>query len=544
MNRNSRARCVSEPVLRSTRTCRKVRKFAMWSIAVCAAIQLLIEASVWNVTCVIIVLITSLITLHFVVRAKIIRAAPLPVLVVIGFNIATMSGALVAQTLDLRALVFNLQVPEITFIACALFQVSLLAALIIFASSSMFSSVSEKINSRILRPMGLMRAPSPGQLWLMGLLGSAILAWTSMVMYSDDGVQYGDVGDKFLFGLTYLSFGPFLLPILATAFPEAGKFNSENKGRRKWLLIIYLLCLLLFAIARNSRATFAVGIANLSIGVGLLVLLGQLRVPQKLRRRLVIGAMFLMAAMPSLSDLAIAMVVVRGERGTISSMELVQRTLEAFQDKRTLQEYRRVSAISSSASEYEESYLSNPFLARFVQTKFFDNTLALKEVRTGQHAEALWDITIDKMIALLPTPILRFFGENLDKTRLEFSMGDAMYYMQYGTGLGGYRVGSPIGHGLGLMGYFLYIAIIPLFIVVFVALNSLTTSSIGVVVISPIVLLQLISIYYLACGDSLLALPTMILRTLPQNILTYWLVFHVTRWITGFNRPKFLAVNL
>lgn len=529
------ARHPYETTIQSARTCRRLRRIAFGGLLICVLGQLLIDASARNLVCVFIAVITSAITFHFVIRGSVFRALPLPALIVLGFNVSTMSGALIAQTASLRPLAFNLQVPEITFSLCALFQLSLLVALFTFLSSSMLRSASRTVTRRVLKPMGIMQAPTPGQLWIMGFIGSAAMAWTASQGYSGQ-IQYGDAGSKFVAGLSYLAFAPFLLPILEKAFPSE---RASSRGKiSSWPLIGYLALLVLIAIIRNSRGAFAMGVANLGMAALVLILAGQLRVTQKLRRRLAIGAVIMLIAAPLLSDLAIAMVVVRGERTEVSSSELVRRTLSAFNDKQALKDYRQAAAVVTGSGEYEENYLANPFVARFVQTKFFDNSLSYEDVRTGRHASDLWNVTLDKIIAYLPTPALSFLGIDINKENLRFSVGDALYNANSGAGLGGYRTGSPIGHGMGLMGFFTFIVAIPLFLLAFMALQSLTTSVGSLVVISPVILLQLMSVYGLAVGDSLLDPIGLMLRGLPQNILIYWMAFHGTRWIGVFSSRR------
>ncbi|MGB5235694.1 MAG: hypothetical protein WBN85_11050 [Candidatus Macondimonas sp.] len=526
-----------ESTVRSVRTCRQARKIALGGLLVCAFGQLLIDASARNLACVFIAVITSAITFHFVIRGSVFRAMPLPALVVLGFNVSTRSGALIAQTASLRSLVFNLQVPEITFALCALFQVSLLVALFTFLSSSTLRAASRTVTRRVWSRMSIMQAPTAGQLWIMGFIGSAAMAWISSKGYSGE-LRYGDVVSKFIDGIIYLAFAPFLLPILEKAFPSA---HPSTRGKiSSWPLIGYLALLFLIAMIRNSRGAFAMGVANLGMGALVLILIGQLHVTLKLRRRLAIGAVITLIAAPVLSDLATAMVVVRGQRTEVSSTELVQLTLSAFNDKQALEDYRQAVALLTGSGEYEENYLANPFIARFVQTKFFDNSLSYEDVRTGRHASHLWDVTLDKIMAYLPTPALTFLGIDINKEDLQFSMGDALYNSHSGTGLGGYRTGSPIGHGIGLMGSFIFIVAIPLFLLAFMALQSLTTSVGSLVLISPVILLKLMSVYGLAAGDSLLDPIGLMLRGLPQNILIYWMAFHGTRWIGIFSsrRPR------
>ena len=280
------------------------------------------------------------------------------------------------------------------------------------------------------------------------------------------------------------------------------------------------------------------GITNLGMAAILLMLLGQLRVTARLRRGLVVGAVMALMVAPLAADLAIAMVVVRGDRNEVTGTELVALTISAFADKPALENYRKAVANNAGMGIYDENYLSNPFVARFVNTKFFDNTLSYEDVRGGNRADQLWGVTLDKIGAFLPTPVLRGLGIDINKRDLEFSMGDALYNAQTGSGLGGYRTGSPVGHGMALMGPLVFFAAVPLFILAFMAVQSLTFPVGSFIVISPVILLQLMSVYSLAVGDSLIEPIGLMLRTLPQNILIYWMVYQGSRWVSGFRKRK------
>ena len=493
----------------------------------CGLGQLLIDFSGTNVLCAALAIVASLVTSQFVLRSAVVRTAPLPTLVVLGFNVATLSGALVVQTLSLRSLIFNLQVPIVTFVACALFQVSLIIALLWFVKSPVPRGVARTITAKFVAPLGVFKQPTTIHLWLMGAFGAGIMAWSSTNVYSG-AVQYGDVGSKLLVGFLYLAYAPFLIPVHQATSPNSRSARSVNW----WLLLIYFLLLVVIGMARNSRATFAFGIANLGMAVFVLVLLGQLEIGQRLRRMIIAGIIAIVVFMPVLSDLATAMVVVRGDRTSISTTDLVKKTADAFQDKAELEKYRQlVSLIGVNA--YDEIYLGNPFLSRFVQTKFFDNTLASEAVRSGQRSDYFWEVTTDKTLAFLPTPVLRLVGLDVDKENLAFSMGDAIASQTSGLSLGGYATGSPLGHGLALMGGFIYPAAIPLFLMAFIGLQALTSISNGIVIISPVMLLQLMSIFRLATGDSLLDVAGLLMRGLIQSTALFALVFLLVRLLTS-----------
>lgn len=535
---NSSQKQATVLIAQSINSCRNARYSAIGSILFAAIVQLLIDTSVQNASSVFIVTITCLITFYIIFRASVIRVAPLPVFVILGFNVATLSGALVFQSLYLTPIVFNLQVPIFTFAACAFFQISLLIALGIFLYSSTCRGISKKVNEGLLKPLGIMAAPSQGQLWLIGLTGCLAIYWVT-TKSNEGGVEFGDVGGKFLIGIRYLAYAPFLIPVLNNAFAQV-KNSYNTKINTGWLLILYFLGLVILGILRNSRGTFAMGIANLGIAALLLYLLGQLTISKQILHRFLVVIALTVFVSPVLSDLAITMVVVRGERSSITNWELLSRTVETFQDKQALKNYRSITSIVVDG-QYTEKYIDNVFLSRFVQTKFFDNTLSYDEVISGKHAGALWGNALDRILSLLPTPVLKLFAIDLDKSDLAFSTGDFLYALQTGeNSLGGYRTGSPLGHGLGLMGPTLFVAVIPLFILNFMALNSLTLMNKGIVSLSPLILLQVFSYMFLFAKDSLLDGVTMLLRGLPQQIFIYCLIFYCTRWILSFNPLKLI----
>jgi len=174
--------------------------------------------------------------------------------------------------------------------------------------------------------------------------------------------------------------------------------------------------------------------------------------------------------------------------------------------------------------------------------------LSLNAVGSGQRAGFIWEFTEKTLIALFPTPVLRFFGSSLDKDDLRFSMGDVLYAAQYGTNIGinNYKLGSSVAHGIALMGVMSCLAIVPMFLILFVAMQSLTSTKNNIVIMSPVILMQLITLYYISAGDSYFMPLHFLLRTFPQNILIYFLAFHFARMIADLiifigNSGKVLA---
>jgi len=533
-----------DPYARSVKACKILRTYNFYILTICVFAQLIIDGSLENIASVLSVFFTSLITVGMVIRASVVRLAPLPSLIVVSFNAATLSGALVAQTFDLNSLVYGLKVPEYTFPALVLFQIGLLAALMCFVKVSLFFKISNVVNSSLYVPLGLMRSPLPLQVWIMGGIGLV-----SMVLSVDfnQSVKFGDAAAKFIPGLSYLAFAPFLLPAFFYIFPGDSKYLSVKSNYK--FLIPYFVILVVVGISANTRGGFAGPITNLCLVMVLLFLLGQFVVTKITRQLLVIGAAVVILGSSVISDLAVAMLVVRSERDHSTAIQLVSKTFDAFQNKKELNAYVKYQDNIADLSDYDEKYISNLFLARLIVIKFTDNMLSLHVVRNGQRAGFIWEITEKTLISLFPTPVLRFFGSSLDKENLRFSIGDVLYAAQYGTdiGINNYKLGSSVAHGLALMGVISYLAIIPIFLVVFIAVQSLTWLKDGKIIMSPVILMQLIALYYISIGDSYFIPIIFLLRTLPQNIFIYILVFHFSRLIADaiifiFTPKKTLSV--
>ena len=530
-NKGNYPEAASDPYARALKACKNLREYNFYIMTICVFIQLGIDGNLTNTACVLAVYFSSLITFGIVIRANVFRLAALPGLIVVGFNVATLSGALVAQTFSLNSLTSGLKVPEYTFPALILFQIGLLVALTFFLNINIFSKISNFINSIVFVPLGLMSAPFPLQVWIMGGIGL-----TAMVLSIDfdQGVKFGDASAKFIPGFSYLAFAPFLLPALPYFFPNEKKYFSIKSNYK--FLLPYFVILIVIGISANTRGGFAGPVTNLFLVMLVLFLLGQFVFTGMTRKLLMAVAAVVILGSSIISDVAIAMLVVRSERDQSTAVQLISKTFDAFHNKKELKSYLKLQDSIAELSDYDEKYISNPFIGRLIVTKFADNMLSLRVVREGLRAEFIWDITRQTLISLFPTPVLRFFGSSLDKENLRFSIGDLLYAAQYGTdiGINNYKLGSSVAHGLALMGVISYVAVIPMFLFTFIAVHSLTLLKDNIIIISPVILMQIVGLYYMSVGDSYFAPVLFLFRTFPQGILIYLLTFYFSRLIAGF----------
>jgi hypothetical protein len=120
---------------------------------------------------------------------------------------------------------------------------------------------------------------------------------------------------------------------------------------------------------------------------------------------------------------------------------------------------------------------------------------------------------------------------DVQKKNLRFSMGDYISYLGGGGEVGGFKQGSAIAHGIVLFGYFFPLIYLLMCPVLFMVLDILAYRCVGAgVLLSTLGMLGIWHMFlYGLSADSLQALFMSVVRSLPQNIMLYLLIFHIAR---------------
>jgi hypothetical protein len=289
-------------------------------------------------------------------------------------------------------------------------------------------------------------------------------------------------------------------------------------------------------IALNVRVIMFIGLVT----VALLYLLIGMRSRAPLARRTVtrlgVVALIMLAISPPLSDLATSMAIARGARGKVSPVEMLKRTISVWRRPALIAEYQRERSAVSRFAAYDEHYIANPLLARFVETKFHDNALHFAGALTTEDAkDQLRKVTIDATWAALPTPLLKLLHIGVNKDDMNYSMGDYLAYLSRGVPLGGRKTGSMFAQGAAIMGPLfpiLYAAICLLF---FGLMDLLTIrNSSGTADLSALAMMTLWMFFYRGItSDALSNAFVFIVRDFGQTVLIYVVVFAMARVLFG-----------
>lgn len=428
-----------------------------------------------------------------------------------------------------HSLTFNLLAPVDTFGHGVLSSLVCLWAHALYRQAP-WLRLSRVAVQRLLVRLKLFQPLSTTEVVVMGGLGALALATSS---WFGGLAQASIVLAKFLEGFQFLSIIPaaFVLQRLWSQDARSDKSNT-NKALLIWLLFMALIVLV--SLGRNSRFPAVAPVACLLLGLVFEWLYGLIR----LRLAAVLGVgLTIVLVLPLASDLATAMVMVRGQRADVSPAELLDLTLNQFQYREEIQLYRFDAAELGLAREWSENYVSNLFLSRFANAKFPDNSLENASRLTPAAREEMAAFQWWRLLVTFPSPILSTLGvpEGIKEEVTNYSFGDKLYFLasRSKNALGGFRTGHFFGTGLAGFGFGYLLLLLAGLLLVFPLVDAhalvAATRFAAAPLISVVAITQFLAWFTFSNAESVTAVLAYPLRGFLQPVLLFALI----RWLLG-----------
>lgn len=507
----------------------------------CSA-QLIAYPTGINVLCVGIVLGTCLAVGIITFRSENFASVPISTLQVTTFTLSNFFVPLLGTTLEGNPLVYNLKLPVQAFGLSALAALTLALTHAIYRRLSTARKLRDLASTRVAGPIGLFRAPTTLQLWLMGGIGAAA-AIASALFFRRDMIDTSGVLQQLLQGFIPFSYAPFLIPLACYFWP------APKPTKFTWFAFgLYFVFIAGISMALNARGAFAIPLATMVGCIILAMLTNKLRINFFSLRSAAFALVAFLVIVPSLGDIATAMRVARSDRSKLAATEMIGRSVELFFDKQRLEEYRNLYQTTRGAlraGEWDERYIKNEFLQRFAFLKFADNSLFYTQNFGPSERQRLAEFAVNRIYAQIPSPVLRALGIRYNKwNSLTLSFGDFLYYARTGFDYAGFRTGSFIGidraiFGMGFLGVFAALAFLIFLIMDSFSYRSTVTNgsqkSIDVR-ISPMILMFLFTFAFYFNNEALASMLSGLLRMLPQTVVIYLLLFYGTA-IVNLLRP-------
>jgi hypothetical protein len=450
-----------------------IRRAIVYSIGAAALLavplQCIIDFSIVNIASSCIVLASGLVTLLYISGTDALDTQPLSTFSIVGLCITQQLGALLVQTAAWTPLKNSLYDPLYTFGMLAIFQLIAIAVHIAYRFFSKPKPSGIQFFRGLLTWAGVYRTPPCIALWLMGFVGLA-----SHGVYVSNSLQMSVIG-KFGMGFNFLAWAPFLIPYYHGRFGES--FCSWKLNRV--MLVLFALLMGVVGLAMNARGVMLTGITTIGLLYFLLGLRSNAPVTGRFLKWTGVCALLVFALGGPVSDLATSMAIARYMGPNVSASAKLDRALWVFHHPAVIAAFREQQS-GFARLAYNEHYIENPILQRFVETKFDDNSFHFGRLAASEVSqERLREVSIKFLWGVLPTPLLDQMGVHVTKNELNYSMGDYLPYLTEGQPLGGHRVGSMFGQGMALFGVLFPLVFAGMCVVLFYLMDLLTVREEG-----------------------------------------------------------------
>lgn len=486
--------------------------------AICMLAQLVIDFRYDNIISATIIFFSTGLLLIYIQATDACKTRLISSFMLLGFCVTTQFGASLGQTMTWSPVAAGLRIPTQTFGHLAGLQLIAIMAHLAFRHFNAINGVADSIANRVLTPMGIFITPSPGNLWLLGIIG--------FVAQTVGASATGNVLGKAVDGLRFLAWSPFLIPIYHARFGE----TYCDRKKQFLAIALYFGMAMALGMALNFRGLMLFGATTAALVFLLMLLQDESPVKPGIFLKLIAASAAISVLVIALGYLAKAMLIARGQRGQATPIEMLTLTVETLFDKNRINAMTAEANLDPILGLYDEQYLTSPILSRFIETKFHDNALFYGALLTDNNVENLLITTRDQFVTVLPDPLLKFLEIKIKKDDVFFSMGDYMSNLAYGLPIGGFKTGSALAQGISLFGFLFY----PIYLIIVITLMILNESqrrveSTGLMNISPTIMLAALPIFSRGLTSESFATILNVFRVIPQNLIIFAIMYWVSR---------------
>ncbi|MEO8471861.1 MAG: hypothetical protein ABI477_06695 [Chryseolinea sp.] len=509
---------------------------ASWCTLFLAIIyQLIFFPDLTNAVAISAVVIAWILATNVWLRKDVLEKYPLSTFMAFGFAASQLYLPLIFTTIENKPLIYNLEFPEEVFLHSILGLAVLVAAHILYR---FLIRITPDRKVSLFAKAGFFKAPTELQIWVMGVIG---MAATTYVYFANPDIGRevtGAASDKFFQALVPFCYAPFFIPL-------AKLYGGKEKTHSGYTVMIIAYAILLFglSIARNSRGAFIFGLTTPAFAYILGLLMGIFKTKIFTIRNFVVVGFVTWLLVGPFTDLGVAMLLVRGQRTDITPAELITQTLQTLDDKDAIKRRKEDDKTESMDFDWDERYLDNLFTARFSNIKFNDSNY-ITYSKLGDYDPDMQEYSLDQILSALPDPVIKLFKFQVDKEEtLATSIGDYMYILSGGHGTpAGFRSGSIAGTGMAAFGWW-YLGLLGLLSIPAFYINDKLFRRKKILdpvdnlnhynyVFSFAGILTLTSCFQFYTMESVVQIPVYFIRTWPQMMLLYFMIFQATRVIS------------
>jgi hypothetical protein len=430
--------------------------------------------------------------------------------------------------IELKPVTYNMQVPIHTFTHHLLF-VSILVL-----THKIYTSLTRKKGHNffrtILKKTSFYKSLSPKEIMLI----SCISLLSTFYIFFVFGQWQRDTSERtpILYLANFLS-KYIWLPIILL-FPDVYSSIGLKKSSKKLRTTILLYSTILFVItvASNNRSIMFSGILMVASIYLVGLFFNYYKINDLIKSKKIIFVIVAIVLFTGpLVNFGYAMVIVRKFRTNLEATELLKETVKVYQNKDLISQFKDDKSNNKDTHyafvEWDETYIDNIIINRFVNLKISDNCLFYAKEMGYQNPEMI-QLFKYQLIGTLPNLILKIFNIEaaLKAKGTEGSIGDMLYSVAIhnDSSVGSAVISAMPGVGMAIFGYWYFLITIPIFLIIFLMFDSFAL--VGKKVHFSIYFYVMIVVVFNYFNDRHVFISEIkfILRSFPEGIISYLLV--------------------
>lgn len=462
----------------------------------------------------------------YVFKLKNFKQFFIPTVAITGYIIMYFFLPLIMTLVEIKPLTYNFEVPYTTFFNQFINVNVIILAFIcckkIYHPHNFFT--------RLWCKLEYFKPPSDNQLWVLSIISLVLFVSYQFSVrdmdnssFSFSDMQKNAEGGGVSAFLSSVSIY-FALPI-CLFFKKIYGSNEKNK-RFLTGIVIYAICLLAVALLSTRRAVLVKPFFSMVFLYFLLLIMGNKKINISFSGVLKYSIVFLMITGP-LADLAIAMVLSRGQNKSIGSV------IEMLYDRDKLHSQynlmRDFMSKGDNSYSWSENYVNNVLLDRFCNLKVQDATIFYAN-KLGYNNPKMHEYMKDKIMYKLPTIVVETLGEKKKNrtTPTDLMLDEYLTIKDY------IRIGNMVsgdtGAGLYWLGYYYYPVAFIIYILSFYFLSTLVFTRFGAFLV-PVPVICFMQSYFMFFGNGagIITKIEMLIRDGWSNVLIYCIFFFIIR---------------
>jgi hypothetical protein len=491
------------------------RNFILFLTFIAFSIQLFLINNINDFYCLTLLIFSNVITTFYCFNKKYFFDAPITLMIIFFSNFINLGGVLYLKSFEISVITLNLNYPLSTILNLTIFNFIIIFSHLIYIKSDFKNKLRNKFTSLFIR-LNLFEFNNKNFFYFLSLI--AILS--KFLIYDLNTPYYlqntGDLSifKDFLNGLNYLVYVPIII-----LFNKC--FQSKNFLKINNLyLLIYLILLMFIAIARNNRSMlFDFFLLTILIFL-FLFFLYKIKLNKKNYFVFFIILFLILPFSNHLEKLSTNFLLERQnyfDRSPIQNVNSFIKSLFSSSNKKNLYNDKKYNVYEL----YSENNYSISFFNRINIIKVHDNFINVKKNISYRKLQLLKDIQLNKIISIIPNPIIKIFDNNFNKLKYTtFSTASFLY------GNLDYQ-GSTLNIGSALMTLFIifdlwfYVILLFCFIPIFIFFDSFYDNKKNI--LSPFIIIffytSSMGVFNFFSASEVHLWISFIIRTMPQTFL-------------------------